>query len=396
MKVNFRRPTLAQSFPHIPLLFGLIGALMIAGPGQAADPPPPDSWPLSRGNTLNQGVSAVTLPDQLELLWRFETDRPVKSTPVIDDGRVFIGSDDGNVYALNLATGEPLWTFDTGDAVEAPPIVVRGSIVVGSNSGFVYRLNAENGEEIWRFETQGKVMAPVNFAPQGDDIYLVFGSYDNNLYCVSFDSGEEIWRYATQNYINGGSAIKDNHVIVGGCDALVHIVDIADGSPAAQIELEAYVASTIAVEGDWGYVGHYGNKFVGIDLANHEIAWSYSDRNFPFFSSAAIGPEQVVFGARDRRLHCVDKTTGERLWQFRTRGRIDTSPVLCGDKIVVGSEDGNLYLINLTDGSEIWSYPIGAGIVGSPAVTQDAVVIGSEDGAIYAFAPSTQAKGEDE
>ncbi len=85
-------------------------------------------------------------------------------------------------------------------------------------------------------------------------------------------------------------------------------------------------------------------------------------------------------------LHCLARSTGKPLWAFPTRGKVDSSPVICGDKIVVGSDDGYLYVVSLTTGKALWSYEIGQPIASSPAVVQGKVVIGCEDGTVYAFA----------
>ncbi len=73
------------------------------------------------------------------------------------------------------------------------------------------------------------------------------------------------------------------------------------------------------------------------------------------------------------------------LWTFATRAKVDSSPVVCGDKVIVGSEDGRLYIVSLAEGKEIWSYEIGQGITASPAVANGNIVIGSMDGNVYAF-----------
>jgi outer membrane protein assembly factor BamB len=107
-------------------------------------------------------------------------------------------------------------------------------------------------------------------------------------------------------------------------------------------------------------VGHYEKEFVCVDLEQGQIAWTYKDEEHaaPFLSSPALTADRVVFGGQDKRLHCADRKTGERLWVFQTGGDVDGSPVVCGDKVVVGSADGKLYVVNLADGKEIWSYEI--------------------------------------
>ena len=102
--------------------------------------------------------------------------------------------------------------------------------------------------------------------------------------------------------------------------------------------------------GGIGYVGNYGNIVLAFDPKGGEVKWKYRDRNFPYFASAALTEDRVVIGGRDKRLHCLNRATGEAVWHFQTRGHVDSSPVICGDAIVVGSEDGRIYCVALADG----------------------------------------------
>jgi len=58
------------------------------------------------------------------------------------DGTVFVGSWDGNVYALDADDGTEQWAFQTGNAVSNSPTVVDGTVFVGSGDGNVYALEA--------------------------------------------------------------------------------------------------------------------------------------------------------------------------------------------------------------------------------------------------------------
>jgi outer membrane protein assembly factor BamB len=122
-----------------------------------------------------------------------------------------------------------------------------------------------------------------------------------------------------------------------------------------------------------------------IDLKAGKTAWQFRDRNFPFFSSPAVIKDRVVFGGRDKLLHCVKREDGAAVWSFPTRGKVDSSPVICGDKVVVGSDDGRVYMVSLEKGTELWSYEIGRPVGSSPAVVDGKVVIGADDGVVYCF-----------
>jgi outer membrane protein assembly factor BamB len=358
------------------------------------------SWPMFRGNPGLTGISPAQLPNSLSLLWTYKTGGPVKSSAAIAHGKAFIGSDDKQVHCIDLKSGKTVWTFTTQGEIESSPLVLdglnsnsdakqgQGSIVyVGSSDGHLYALDAESGKLIWKFQTEDKILGGPNWvvAPDGKSKWILAGSYDYRLYCFDALTGKTNWTYETGNYINGTPAIADGKTVFGGCDALLHLISLKDGQKIKEVDAGAYIAGSGAFEANRFYVGHYENEFLCADLESGQMKWKFKDRAFPYFSSPALTKDRVVFGGRDKRLHCVRKDNGEENWSFIARGKVDSSPVVAGDKVVVGSEDGNLYMVNLADGNELWSYEIGQAVTSSPAVIDGFVVVGSEDGSVYAF-----------
>lgn len=59
------------------------------------------------------------------ILWRVQTGGPVRSTPAVADGRVFIGSGDGYVYALDVQSGRRLWRYQATTSVTGSPAVAE-------------------------------------------------------------------------------------------------------------------------------------------------------------------------------------------------------------------------------------------------------------------------------
>ena len=78
-----------------------VGAVLFCG----ATLLPAADWPQFRANPSLTGVSDEKLPDKPALLWSFKTGGPVKSSPAIVGGTVFIGSQDSNLVALALNGG---------------------------------------------------------------------------------------------------------------------------------------------------------------------------------------------------------------------------------------------------------------------------------------------------
>jgi outer membrane protein assembly factor BamB len=135
------------------------------------------------------------------------------------------------------------------------------------------------------------------------------------------------------------------------------------------------------------FFGTFENEVLGVDLRGGKRLWRYSDpqRQFPFYSSAAVAEGMVVVGGRDKRVIALDAADGRLLWSFETRARVDSSPAIAGGRVYVGSNDGRLYVLDLRDGRKIWEFEAGGALSASPAIAAGRLVIGSQDGQVFAF-----------
>ena len=344
-------------------------------------------WPGFHGGGGLTGRAVGTIPDAPKLLWSAKTGGPVKSSAAVADGLVFVGSDDGNVYAFDAETGAVRWTHATGMPIEASPLIHDGTVYVGSSDGALYALDARTGALRFRYPTGDRILGGAAWASLAGTTrgIVVVGSYDHKLHAVDAATGAPRWTYTTGNYIHATPAIHEDEAVFGGCDGHLHLVALADGTSNGDIPIGAYVAGSAAIAGEDAFLGHYGNKFVRVDLEKAAVAWSYQDGSFPYFSSPAIAEDRIVFGGRDRRVHAAARATGAHLWVFQTGGRVDSSPVIAGDRVVVGSADGRLYILKLGDGKKVWSHDVGESILASPAVAGGRIYIGASDGRLYAF-----------
>ena len=370
-------------------LSGWTGQQPLPPPAKAFGTADATSWPMFRGSPSLLGVAPIDLPSSLKLLWTFKAGDAVKSSAAIVAGRVFIGCEDGNLYALNLADGAKKWAFKTDGGIESSPLVLDGKVYFGSSDGALYCVDAEKGEQVWKHQTDSKILGSPNWYRNAgeSEVRIIVGSYDYKIHSVDAKTGKPAWAFETGNYINGTPAIAEGKTMFGGCDAILHVISLREGEKISEVPAGAYIAGSGAAVGSRVYIGQYDNQFLCIDIAEKKIVWTYEDRAFPFYSSPAVASDRVIFGGRDKRLHAVQRTDGKSIWNFPTQGKVDSSPVVCGDKVIVGSDDGRLYLVSLQDGKELWKYDIGSPIASSPAVVTGKVVIGSEDGGVYAFGP---------
>ena len=194
-----------------------------------------------------------------------------------------------------------------------------------------------------------------------------------------------MWELVTEGPVNCSVAVVGNSTFTTGCDGLLRVIDITTGQENLELQQQvgSYVIASPAVMGDLLYVGNH------VDWKNAKKLWTYKAKRrlFPYHSSAAVTDELVLVGNGDKRLHCIDRKTGEGRWMFNTGGAVEGSPVVVGDRVFFGSQDGKVYGLNLADGKEVFRYLAGRPIKASPAVAEGRMVIGSESskGYIYCF-----------
>ena len=132
-------------------LWLMLAAANTSAHAQTSSPSPADWTQFHRDNMQRwnpyETVLGVGNVGGLQLKWKKSAypNNPL-SSPAVVNGVVYIGSGDGNVYALDASTGATLWSYDTGDPAQSSPAVVNGVVYINSfrdsNNGNVYALNA--------------------------------------------------------------------------------------------------------------------------------------------------------------------------------------------------------------------------------------------------------------
>jgi outer membrane protein assembly factor BamB len=345
---------------------------------------PTADWPLFRGNPLQTGVASSSLPDDLEIRWKVRTKGAIEGGAAIVKGIVYIGSQDENLYAIDLATGKEKWKYHAAP-FRAAPSVRDGFVYVGDLDGMFHCVDAEKGTKRWTFETGAEINSGANFARGA----VVFGSGDETLYCLNADNGKKIWDFKVAGGpVLGSPAVVGDRTFVAGCDSALHVIDTAKGTEIAAVDIGGQVGATAAVRGDQLYLGTIAtNQVLSIDWKKAEVVWKWeaARRQQPYYASVAVTDKLVIAASRDKMVHALDREKGKEVWSFATEDRIESSPVVVGMRVFVGSLDGKLYVLDLDKGTKLKSFDLGSPIAGSPAVAGDCLIIGATDGTVYCF-----------
>ena len=75
-----------------------------------------DAWPIYRGDSGLHGITSVDIPDAPKVLWISKMASGTKSSSVIADEKIFIGSEDGTLYCLDFE-GKVIWKLETKNTI---------------------------------------------------------------------------------------------------------------------------------------------------------------------------------------------------------------------------------------------------------------------------------------
>ncbi len=225
----------------------------------------------------------------------------VVSSPVIaPDGRMYVGSDDGNLYALS-PSGHILWKFATGGYVQSSPaITANGTVVFGSFDQNLYAVSP-TGSELWAYNTTGKVFSSPAVGPAG---VVYVGSEDGSIYALN-PNGSLEWSYATGGPVLSSPAVgPDGTVFVGSNDNLVYAI--------------------------W---------------PNGTLRWTFATGASVFSSPAVDANGAVYVGSEDGYVYAIS-ANGLQLWSVNIGSKVLSSPIVGFQRtIYVTSSSGLLYAI---------------------------------------------------
>lgn len=158
-----------------------------------------------------------------QLKWRFEADGGIFSSPAVAADTVFTTTRGGKTYAVSLKDGRGLWSYDAGG--DASPVISGGIVYIGDQNGGVYAFDAaRGGQPLWLKPTESAITVTPTIAD--GVLYVVSGS---TLYALDARTSDEIWRYAAGYRIATSPVVVNGYVYIGGQDGFLDAIT-GDGS----------------------------------------------------------------------------------------------------------------------------------------------------------------------
>ena len=281
--------------------------------------------------------SAQTIPDFWDLY---------ESSPVVVDGVVYVGSGDGNMYALCAESGQLVWKFQTGDVVHCSPAVVDGTVYFGSWDTFFYALDAKTGAEKWRFKTgedaQFHNRTGIQSSPTVVDGTVYFGCRDFNFYALDASTGEKKWSN-NLTWVITSPVVSRGTVYYGTSIPSFFIgMDAATGAEKLKMPMPLMVYSSPAVAGDVMYFGCFDGGLYAMSLKDNSIIATYHTEASIAHKGDLLKADGSFNTDKIFRNDTFEETYHSASVIFEA-GAILASPTIADGALLIGSTDGNFY-----------------------------------------------------
>jgi outer membrane protein assembly factor BamB len=237
---------------------------------------------FTQGRGGSATLVAVRMADRSEM-WRFPVgsalSRPLRGAPVIADGTVFVGGDDGSVYAIDLTSGARRWTYRAGGMVQTSPAAAGGSVYAVAEDGSSGRatlvaIDASTGKRRWSYSPSG-VALHVS-APTVADGRVFVGFGDGTVRAFDAATGRVLWTARVRGLFSAMNAIAAEGGAVYPIDATgaLYRFDAATGERAWDFQFTTTcVRSAPLVARGYAYVGLDDGSVAAVDVASGKQVW---------------------------------------------------------------------------------------------------------------------------
>lgn len=201
---------------------------------------------------------------------------PSESSPLVADGLVYIGDQDGRVYAIASDTGRLRWSYDTGAPIKASAALAYGRIYIGNYAGEMFALSARTGRLLWRSAGYGNFYS----TPAVDAGRVYVGSLDGRVYAFSAHSGDQLWSFGTGSYVYASPAVWRGLVLIGSYDHAFYALNGSTGSARWTFRAQAPISGAASVVGGIAYFSSFAHRTYALAAATGRIRKEWPDGEY--------------------------------------------------------------------------------------------------------------------
>lgn len=316
---------------------------------------------------VNPPTELVAIPNEVNLSRRWDVrigngqgDNYTEITPAIDNGVIYAASENGNVAAIDISSGDVVWRTRIEGVVTGGVGAGRGLVMLATESAELIVLDQQTGDLRWRRGVSSEVLS----APQTNGNVIVAQTVDDKLVALAVEDGEQQWIYETTQpalTLRGSSkpAITTDAVIAGFSNGTLVAVAARDGvfrweQRVAVPEGDYDIDRVIDVDGDLLLDGgrilaaSYQGNLMAFEVTTGRIIWGMEASSY---HGMALGFGNIYYADDTSHIFAIRDNSEDIVWDNEDLlHRQVTAPTAIGNYIAVADFEGYVHLLSQIDG----------------------------------------------
>ncbi len=209
----------------------------------------------------------------------------------------------------------------------------------------------------WDYADSSSVLGGFDMLPTG---MLAWLSSDGYLRCIDKDNKQMLWERHLGTPQYGTPVFYKNMLIVGTSQGNVRAFYAADGMPVWEKEFTYPIFGEGMLDGDQIFISLGKGGMACINGSNGKMVWQFNDVEGFVQVKPCVTDKEVIFGAWDRHLYCVDKTTGKLNWKWNNGhaailySPANVVPAVANGKVFLVAPDRYFTVLDLETGKQLY------------------------------------------
>jgi outer membrane protein assembly factor BamB len=301
---------------------------------------------------------------ELDVVWRRTLglgvgELNIRLKPAVSDNVVFMADYNGELSALELATGDEVWSLTFDYKISGGVVVSEDDVYIATQDGVLHSIAKDTGKITWSQQLSSESIAPA--VADREQVYV--RTIDGHLTAFDRKNGKQNWTYEAALpvlTVHGTAApvLMHNLVISGFANGKLIALDRELGIPRwnkrlaipeGRSELERLVDldGTPVVEDGLVYATAYHGKLAAVGF-DGKTRW---ETELSSYFGPTLGLGNLYITRDDDHVQAYDQLNGASVWsQDSLQGRFLTQPVKHGRYIIVADFEGYVHVLSQVDG----------------------------------------------
>ena len=303
--------------------------------------------------------------------WVVQTGVGIYCSPAVENDKVFVGDDMGQLTAYSLKKGMKLWSFESRKRIVGTPAVSEGVVVFGSADRSIYGLNADNGSLLWKVEAKEPVLGAVTI----DKGIAYVGASDQTFRAIEIHSGKVVWEYTgIKGYIESKPLVAADKVIFGAWDNTLYALDKNTGKELwkwtgglTRMHYSPAAVWPVAAEGKV-FIADPQRAMTAVDVENGNTVWRTFESKVRETIGLSEDGKQIYSKTMNDSIVCyaTQGNVPQKIWASNVGFGYEHAPSMPQEKggVVYGStKEGLIFALEAKTGKVLWKHKIGNSLI---------------------------------